>query len=274
MLLHVFEMRYRLLGQNAVTDHGGRFGMMGSSLEDGTAMSDYGTECEIVSCLELPDGRFRLEVEGRSTFKIIDSNLRDGYWEATVENIDPHSAVGDDDENRGGQDGEDTDGAEVRILAERVTQVFDEWESHVRENGWERHPSHFDNVKILLGAKPSVNQPGRLALWTAAAINPLPALGVAKEIRLEVLSAASDRERLKIVSDALDDSITLVAKRRGVVEICGVNMDIQIIWFGVLGVIVVSLVRSYCLKLFERFGLNSALLEVFSLYFDRKSEEV
>ena len=75
MLLHVFEMRYRLLVQNAVTDHGGRFGMMGSSLEDGTAMSDYGTECEIVSCLELPDGRFRLEVEGRSTFKIIDSNL-------------------------------------------------------------------------------------------------------------------------------------------------------------------------------------------------------
>ena len=45
------------------------------------------------------------------------------------------------------------------------------------------------------------------ALWVAALINPLPALGVALEIRPAALAASTALERVEVVKRGLQDSI-------------------------------------------------------------------
>ena len=187
-VLHVFEIRYRLLVQRALADYGQRFGMVGfdrSAMADGSdGIAGFGTEVEITSCLELPDGRFRVEVEGKSSFEVVDRHRRDGYWEASVKKVD-------------------LDAVPATELAEHVVEIFIKWESYIRSNRWERHPEHMDQVKAVLGPRPSTDRPGSLAMWVAAAINPLPPLGAAEEIRPRVLAAKYDLERLAIVASAL-----------------------------------------------------------------------
>ena len=253
-VLHVFEIRYRLLVQRALADYGQRFGIVGfdrAVMEDGSdGIAGFGTEVEITSCLELPDGRFRVEVEGKSPFEVVNPrdalvnrHRRDGYWEASVKKID-------------------LDTVPATELAEHVVELFVKWESYIRSNRWERHPEHMDQVKAVLGPRPTNNRPGSLAMWVAAAINPLPPLGVAEEIRPRVLAAKYDLERLAIVASALEKSIEIVKKKRGTVEVFGLELDIQIILFGIFGLLVGTFVQSYCRRMFVEFGFDRALLGV------------
>ena len=250
-LLHIFEIRYRLLVQRALAEYGRRFGMVGfdrSAMNNGSeGIANFGTEVEIVSCHELPDGRFRLEVEGKSSFEVMERHRRDGYWEASVKKIELDA--GDENED-------------VTELASKVIELFDQWESFIRTNRWERHPEHMDQVIDTLGDQPTADQPGTLAIWIAAAINPLPPLGAAMEIRPAVLATANDFERLKIVNDALKDSIEIVKKKRGTVDVFGFDMEVNIILFGIFGLIVGSFVQSYCRRIFVEFGFDRALLGV------------
>ena len=94
-------------------------------------------------------------------------------------------------------------------LAQQVLEQYHEWAKRVVENGWERHPDHLSQVLDLLGPTPP-STPGQLALWVAAAVNPLPPLGVAPEIRPAMLAARSPAERLQIVQRALDESLHYV----------------------------------------------------------------
>jgi len=296
MLLHVFEIRYRLLVQRALAEHNRRFGMVGacvpsssSPLVDesprstdtvgntyGTSASPpsstasvsrsgdivgVGTEVEIVSCNELPDGRFRVVIEGRSIFRIVDRRLVDGYWEGSVEkaHIDdmPHGDTptrnssrisrngdGDEAEEEYGLESEnepdraDAENDSATALCLDIIRRYQEWEGLVRSNAWERYPNHMEEVRNIVGPIPEPDkQPGQLSIWLAAVINPLPPLGVSKEIRLAVLSATNTMHRLRIVSDALDESLAIVRKRRGTVEVLGVDVNLQIILFGLFGLI-------------------------------------
>ena len=246
-VLHVFEIRYRLLVQRTLADYGQRFGMVGfdrSAVADGSdGIAGFGTEVEITSCLELPDGRFRVEVEGKSPFEVVDRHRRDGYWEASVKKVDLDTVPATD-------------------LAQHVVELFVKWDSYIRSNRWERHPEHMDQVKAILGPRPSTDRPGSLAMWVAAAINPLPPLGAAEEIRPRVLAAKIDLERLAIVASALEKSIETVKKKRGTVEVFGLVLDIQIILFGIFGLLIGSFVQSYCRRMFVEFGFDRALLGV------------
>ena len=253
-LLHIFEIRYRLLVQRALSEYGQRFGMVGfdrSAMTNGSeGIANFGTEVEIVSCHELPDGRFRLEVEGKSSFEVMERHRRDGYWEASVKKIDLDAGDGNE---------------EVTNLANNVIELFDQWELFIRSNRWERHPEHMDQVIDTLGDQPGADQPGTLAIWVAAAINPLPPLGAAMAIRPAVLAAENDFERLKVVNGALKDSIEMVKKKRGTVDVLGFDMEVHIILFGVFGLIVGSFVQSYCRRIFVEFGFDRALLGVHGL---------
>ena len=292
MLLHVFEIRYRLLVQRSLADNR-RFGMVGcvssssSPLVDESSHStdtlgntygssasppsstsrvfrsgliaDVGTEVEIVSCNELPDGRFRVVVEGRSIFRIVDRRLVDGYWEGSVEKarIDdmPHGGTRNSSRtssNSDGDEAEEEDELESENEADRpddendsitalgldIIRRYQEWEGLVRSNAWERYPNHMEEVRNIVGPIPEPDkQPGQLSIWVAAVINPIPPLGVSKEIRLAVLSATNTMHRLRIVSNALDESLAIVRKRRGTVKVLGVDVDLQIILFGLFGLI-------------------------------------
>ena len=156
----------------------------------------------------------------------------------------------------------DLDAVPATALAEHVVELFVKWESYIRSNRWERHPEHMDQVKAVLGPRPTNDRPGSLAMWVAAVINPLPPLGAAEEIRPRVLAAKYDLERLAIVASALETSIKIVKKKRGTVELFGLEIDIQIILFGAFGLLIGSFVQGYCRRIFVEFGFDRALLGV------------
>ena len=60
---------------------------------------------------------------------------------------------------------------------------------------------------------PDAEDADDLALWTAALVNPLPALGVAVEIRPYVLEASTPMERVEASLAALNDSISKLRGR-------------------------------------------------------------
>ena len=103
----------------------------------------------------------------------------------------------------------------------RVVTLLGAWSAMVRD------PATFDDVNVVASARtrhgepglrvnasrvldsvledlgPRPLQPTALALWVAAIINPLPALGVAPECRAAVLEAPGAIERLAVVERAL-----------------------------------------------------------------------
>ena len=277
MFLHVFEVRYRLLIQRAIANHNNRFGMVGRSStslsqsdnNDDDGVARHGTEVEILSSAESPDGRFRVAVQGRSVFRILEKEHRDGYWEATVED------VGDDDNNEDVdatlENGDDVstnnDDHTPKDLGEHVIRQYQRWEELVVENRWERHPNQLTDIKSALGAMPSAKEERKLAIWVAAAINPLPPLGVAREIRPAVLAATNPAEQLQIVSKTLDESMELVQHRRGTVNMLGLGrVDVALGTWIILGLLAWWFLQGYIRAVvLEKFGLESALLGVFGV---------
>jgi hypothetical protein len=94
---------------------------------------------------------------------------------------------------------------QIRSASESLKKLFLEWEQLVRNTNRERFPGHLDGVFRDLGDMPE--PPNARALWIAGMINPLPALGVALEIRPSVLTARSTERRLTMVDQGLRDSI-------------------------------------------------------------------
>lgn len=91
--------------------------------------------------------------------------------------------------------------------ARELEALVDQWLELVRKGGFEREPNQMDEVLKDLGPRPSPEDPDEFAFWVAALVNPLPALGVAFEIRPFVLKAESAEERLQIVRRGLETSI-------------------------------------------------------------------
>ena len=72
-------------------------------------------------------------------------------------------------------------------LDQVVAERFRAWGTFVRMGGQERFPGQLDQILRDLGPCPPASQPDAACLWLAALLNPLPALGVAPEIRGHVL---------------------------------------------------------------------------------------
>lgn len=95
-------------------------------------------------------------------------------------------------------------------LAGLIRARFRHWGALVRRHGHERFPRQLDQVLADLGPCPSIDEPDAACLWLAALLNPLPALGVAPEIRGHVLSGGTWVERLSPLQKALDASLQVV----------------------------------------------------------------
>ena len=276
MFLHVFEIRYRLLIQRALADHDCRFGMAGGSFLDASNEATFLTECEITNYREFADGRFHVEIIGRLVFKMVEKNVRDGYWEATVECPQTTTSTAppattttatttseDDTSDQQQEQPERGDGVnEIEGLVRHVKAKYSEWEDNVRINSWERHSTHMDDIKRHLGSQP--HDPENLARWVAAAINPLPPLGVASEIRPAILASVDNRERLIIVRDALDESLKLVARKRGTIKVCGFTVHIQTLFLLLFSVVVLPLAslsfQAQIVKVMTATGLETLLM--------------
>jgi hypothetical protein len=99
---------------------------------------------------------------------------------------------------------------QMASASESLKELFLEWEQLVRNSGREIFPGHLDGVRRDLGEMPET--PNARALWIAGFINPLPALGVAMEIRPGVLTARSTERRLIMADQGLRDSISRLQK--------------------------------------------------------------
>lgn len=165
------------------------------------------------------------------------------------------------------QDANDADGQE---LVQQALERYHTWAKRVVENQWERRPNHLQHVLDILGPMPTTTKPGNLAAWVAAAINPLPPLGVAREIRPAILAARTPTERLQIVKDALDESLTYIQYKRGTMDVGGVaRVDVWIVYSVVLLIALavwLSLQCSMKEHMLQQFGINrEALLGVYGL---------
>jgi hypothetical protein len=83
--------------------------------------------------------------------------------------------------------------------------MVDRWIELAREN--ERHPNQISNLLEQLGPIPPEEDPSERAFWIGALINPLPALGVAMEVRPKLLMAKDAEERVDLALEGIWGSI-------------------------------------------------------------------
>eukprot|EP00929_Paragymnodinium_shiwhaense_P039167 TRINITY_DN20596_c0_g1_i3.p1 TRINITY_DN20596_c0_g1~~TRINITY_DN20596_c0_g1_i3.p1 ORF type:complete len:233 (-),score=43.27 TRINITY_DN20596_c0_g1_i3:8-706(-) len=88
-----------------------------------------------------------------------------------------------------------------------LRSYVDTWMQLLREKGRERQQGQLDYILKVLGPRPPDTKPMALCFWIAGLINPLPALGVAPEIRPAMLSATTTDEAVEIAAFGLRRSI-------------------------------------------------------------------
>lgn len=93
------------------------------------------------------------------------------------------------------------------VLAEELVTLVAEWLELVKSGQRERLPDQMDSVLTDLGPQPDVEDADDLAFWVSGLINPVPALGVSREVRPRVLEAEDGLDRVKWVHLALVDSL-------------------------------------------------------------------
>ena len=71
----------------------------------------------------------------------------------------------------------------------------------------EREPGQIDALLEQLGEIPPPEQPSERAFWVGALINPLPAMGVAMEIRPALLTAKTAEDRVQVAQEGILRSI-------------------------------------------------------------------
>ena len=98
------------------------------------------------------------------------------------------------------------------LRAEEIAPLVTEWISLVRETKRERAEGQLDQLLGDLGGTPDAEDAEDLAFWVAALVNPLPALGVSREIRPKVLESEDALKRVEWAHAALTDSIARMKK--------------------------------------------------------------
>lgn len=103
--------------------------------------------------------------------------------------------------------GGDEDSERLARFSTLLGEMIEEWTRLVRSTGRERSPGQLDRVLEALGPPPPADSPNARAVYAGALINPLPALGVALEVRPAVLTARTTQRRCSMAWQGLSDSI-------------------------------------------------------------------
>eukprot|EP00435_Cladocopium_sp_Y103_P044461 s1291_g12.t1 len=185
--LNVFEPRYCALVRRALAS-GRRFGMVGFDRE--MSFLQQGVEVVIEDCMQAPNGHFQVRIVGTRVFQCLEASQHaDGYYLATVSF--PTMELSEED---------------AAAFEEEVQQMLtdlQDWQALVRAE----RPQQLDSILRDLGPRPPATQLGALMLWVAALLNPLPPLGLAFELRPQVLAAQDAAARLGVVRQGLENSL-------------------------------------------------------------------
>mmetsp|Transcript_11680 Transcript_11680/g.28084 ORF Transcript_11680/g.28084 Transcript_11680/m.28084 type:complete len:305 (+) Transcript_11680:30-944(+) len=190
------------------------FGMLGlARISTGQQVHlKNGVEVEIIGKPEFDDDGMKLELKAGRRFSILGEvdNAGVGWTEARVEFLDSH------DQEEEEVSGEDRFGVARAIAkAESLTSpnmnmpdnlsLVDRWIQLAKEN--ERSPGQIERLLEELGEIPAPHEPSERAFWVGALINPIPAMGVAMEIRPQLLIAKTAETRVQHALDGILKSI-------------------------------------------------------------------
>lgn len=187
--LNVFEPRYCALVRLSLAS-GRRFGMVG--FDRNMSHLQHGVEVVIEDCMQSPNGHFQVRIVGTRVFRILQASQHaDGYILATVDfpNVEAASL--------------ETDGNDLNEEVDQMIRKLNDWQEMVRAE----RPQQMESILRDLGPRPATTQVGAFALWAAALLNPLPPLGLAPELRAQVLQADTAVARLRAVRRGLDTSL-------------------------------------------------------------------
>jgi len=167
-----------------------------------------------------PKGGFNVSFKAKRRFKVVEGGVeqayvagvgRKGWTEGRVEFLD--SEQEENDETKNGEDPSSIVRAVTKakeftspnMNTPNNMSLVERWIELAKEN--ERQPRQIENLLAQLGEIPPYTQPSERAFWVGALINPLPALGVALEIRPALLTAKTAEQRVEIALDGIFKSI-------------------------------------------------------------------
>lgn len=210
---------------------GDRFGMLGQAPINGQILPN-GVEVTVTRVLLKPDGSSLVELTAGRRFKVsgqpFEDATNDDAPSGRVVWIDPDSGAGEQTvegadpavihpEAPSPRDPSEYDAESERLCAE-LPSLVDTWRDLVRVTGRERQPNQLELIEKHLGQMPGVDEPARLACWVAGLINPIPALGVAYEIRPALLMATTVGDMIGVAHKGITLSIKGLKKSSGDVD--------------------------------------------------------
>ena len=106
----------------------------------------------------------------------------------------------------------DDEKVEAGRLSDAIPELVDRWLGWIIQTG-KSDQAGMDSRMKDIGPMPT--EVGKRAIWAAALVNPLPALGVCLEIRPAMLACKNDLDRIKLAVAAIQSSTDhLSGKRR------------------------------------------------------------
>uniref|UniRef100_A0A6T8L222 Lon N-terminal domain-containing protein n=1 Tax=Hemiselmis andersenii TaxID=464988 RepID=A0A6T8L222_HEMAN len=176
-------------------------------------VTSYGSTVEIQD--EVMDGdTFTCVFVARKRFKLLGDPWKPENGSHVMSKIEYVDDMGDEETDEGADAAEkmakivaEADREADLALSEELEGLVDRWKGLVVSTGREREPNQIDKILMDIGDMPPADKPFDRALWVAALINPLPALGVSLEIRPAVLCSPTASNALQIVHGGLTTSI-------------------------------------------------------------------
>ncbi|KAJ5172616.1 hypothetical protein N7492_005209 [Penicillium capsulatum] len=200
--LHIFEPRYRLMIRRVVENGDGKFGMVmynrRGRVQGGEMGSvpfmQYGTLLIVERYELLPDGRSLVIATGISRFKVIESNMLDGYHVAKTERVDDIPLA---EEER--IEATETAAAAIPDLSASPVAPLDSMSTqdllHLTRDfirNQRQAGAPWLHPRVMLAYGPVPTDAARFPWWFASI------LPIAEEEKYPILSATSVRGRLKI----------------------------------------------------------------------------
>jgi ATP-dependent protease La (LON) substrate-binding domain len=198
------------------------FGMLGMArlrsgqqihLTQGVEVEILKDELEFLNKNEEGGGGVKLALRAGRRFQIEGEveNAGGGWTEARVKFLDSEH-----EEKHQIEDGQDPMAVARAISRSRELtspnmnmpnnlSLVDRWIELARQT--ERQDGQIDKLLEELGTIPPPDQPSERAFWVGALINPLPAMGVALEVRPALLTAKTAEERVETALDGIFRSI-------------------------------------------------------------------